>query len=94
MGLRVPGRTFCAFNKNNSAAKGEERMATGFRRRLIFGLIAFAAGIVSMNTSAIAADQSGDEGVYTLGEVVVTAKQGVAQSVGTVREVGQGESRS
>ena len=57
------------------------------RRWLTVGLIVFAAGMVSMNTPAIAADQGGDEGVYTLGEVVVTAKQGVAQSVGTVREV-------
>jgi vitamin B12 transporter len=69
-------------------------MGMGFRKWLVLGLLCSAAGMMITNRPAGAAEQSKDEGVYTLGEVVVTAKQGGAESVGTVREVSAGEIRA
>lgn len=62
-----------------------------FRKWLVLGLICSAAGMMITNRPATASEQGEDESVYTLGEVVVTAKQGVAESVGTVREVSADE---
>jgi vitamin B12 transporter len=77
--------------ENSSVTKGDKGMRMGLRKWLVLGLVCFTAGMVNMNKAAAASEQGKDEGVYTLGEVVVTAKQGVAESVGTVREVSAAE---
>ena len=58
----------------------------GFGRIIL--LISVMTAVIGFVSAATAAEaEKNDEGVYTLGEVVVSARQDVVESAGTVREV-------
>ncbi|MFZ0447991.1 MAG: TonB-dependent receptor [Desulfatiglandaceae bacterium] len=69
----------------------KEVMTVHFQRGLTAGFVFLAVYVFATGLPADAWAQDRDTGIYTLGEVVVTAKKGEAESVGTVREVTAGE---